>query len=414
MVMVAGLGVANGQAGAVETNHGAAVTGNYRNLLVEAGHTRQEVSNRLAAAVQQLFHGDPRTQAIYFPAGTNQRGATAFIYDVHSRDVRTEGMSYGMMVAVQLDRRSEFDALWNWAKSHMQHTSPAHPAWGYFSWSVQTNGVANDEMPAPDGEEYFATALYFASGRWGNRGPWNYRAEADQLLTDLRHRQLITGKTVKGIMTAGAIFEPKHKMVRFTPDVVNWEHTDPSYHLPAFYELWAKWGPAADRAFWSEAAAASRKFFHQAAHPKTGLTPDYANFDGTPWAAPWNPHSADFQYDSWRTAMNWAVDWAWWAKDPGQRELSDRIQAFFASQGITNYGSRFTLEGKVFGKDHTIGLVAMNAVASLAATDPRARQFVEALWTAPIPSGDSRYYDGMLYLLALLHCSGEFRIWPPQ
>jgi oligosaccharide reducing-end xylanase len=240
-------GVANGQAGAVETNHGAAVTGNYRNLFVEAGHTPQEVSNRLAAAVQQLFHGDPRTQAVYFNARTNQHGAMAFIYDVHSRDVRTEGMSYGMMVAVQLNRQSEFDALWNWAKSHMQHTSAAHPAWGYFSWSVQTNGVANDEMPAPDGEEYFATALYFASGRWGNRGPWNYRAEADQLLTDLRHRQLITGKTVKGIMTAGAIFEPKHKMVRFTPDVVNWEHTDPLVPPPrllrAVGEVGAGCGP---------------------------------------------------------------------------------------------------------------------------------------------------------------------------
>ena len=56
----------------------------------------------------------------------------------------------------------------------------------------------------------------------------------------------------------------------------------------------------------------------------------------------------------------------------------------------------------------------MNAVASLAATQPRARQFVEELWNAPIPTGQSRYYDGMLYLLALLHCGGEFRIWAPK
>jgi oligosaccharide reducing-end xylanase len=56
----------------------------------------------------------------------------------------------------------------------------------------------------------------------------------------------------------------------------------------------------------------------------------------------------------------------------------------------------------------------MNAMASLAATHPRAKQFVEALWNQPIPSGQYRYYDGMLYLLALLHCGGEFRIWAPQ
>ena len=25
-----------------------------------------------------------------------------------------------------------------------------------------------------------------------------------------------------------------------------------------------------------------------------------------------------------------------------------------------------------------------------------------------------RYYDGTWYLMGLLHCSGEFRIWPPK
>ena len=60
-------------------------------------------------------------------------------------------------------------------------------------------------------------------------------------------------------------------------------------------------------------------------------------------------------------------------------------------------------------------LVATNAVASLAATDrERAAKFVEALWKAEIPSGRYRYYDGMWYLMGLLHCSGEFRIWEPK
>jgi oligosaccharide reducing-end xylanase len=66
------------------------------------------------------------------------------------------------------------------------------------------------------------------------------------------------------------------------------------------------------------------------------------------------------------------------------------------------------------GNSHSTALVATNAVASLAATDPRATKFVEALWNAQIPSGRYRYYDGMWYLMGLLHCSGEFRIWPPK
>jgi len=59
--------------------------------------------------------------------------------------------------------------------------------------------------------------------------------------------------------------------------------------------------------------------------------------------------------------------------------------------------------------------VAMNAVASLAATNQeRAKKFVQALWEQPVPSGRGRYYDGMLHMLALLHCSGEFRVWEPK
>ena len=389
--------------------------GNYRNLFAEAGHAPQETSAKINAAFQQLFHGDPTTEAVYFPAGTNANGPLACIHDLANHDVRSEGMSYGMMIAVQLDQKAEFDALWNWAKTFMYHGSPAHPSSGFFSWSMTTNGVAKDEMPAPDGEQYFATSLYFAAARWGNgNGIYNYHAEADRLLIDIKNRKLITGATVKGIKTAGAIFAPDNKLVRFTPDASNWDHTDPSYQLPAFYELWALCGPEPDREFWAQAAKASRDFFQRAANSVTGLTPDYANFDGTPWAAPWNPRSADFQYDSWRTAMNWSVDWAWWAKDVREKELSDRLQSFFESKNLSSYGNRFTLDGNQLDNNHSTGLVAMNAVASLAATNPRAQKFVEALWGTPVPTGPHRYYDGMLYLLAQLHCGGEFKIWMPK
>ncbi len=393
---------------------GAFGSGRYRNLFVEGGHAPAEVAAKINAAFRQLFHGDPATETVCFPAGANADGPMAFIYDVNSGDVRSEGMSYGMMIAVQLDRKAEFDALWNWARTFMYHSASNHPAYGYFSWSMKTNGVANDEMPAPDGEEYFATALYFASGRWANgKGIYDYRAEADRLVSNLKNRATITGTTRSRTQTAGPIFHPVQQMVRFTPDVANSEHTDPSYHLPAFYELWARWGPPADRAFWAEAASASRNFFQRAANPATGLTPDYANFDGSPWGAPWVPQSANFRFDAWRTAMNWSVDWAWWAKDARERELSDRLQAFFEREGIATYGNQFTLDGRALSTNRSTGLIAMNAVAGLAATHPRAKEFVEALWNTPIPSGRYRYYDGMLYLMALLHCSGEFRIWAP-
>lgn len=115
------------------------------------------------------------------------------------------------------------------------------------------------------------------------------------------------------------------------------------------------------------------------------------------------------------TAANWSVDWSWWAADPRERDLSDRIQAFFESKGLGTYGNRWTLDGTTqLEANHSTALVATNAVASLAATNPRAARFVDALWNAPIPSGQYRYYDGMWYLMGLMHCSGEYRIWTPS
>ncbi|WP_437654514.1 glycosyl hydrolase family 8 [Sorangium sp. So ce1182] len=398
---------------------GAYSTGEYRNLFAELGHKPADIDAKIAKAYEQLFHGDPKEQAVLFAAGKNADGPKAYIMDIGNGDVRSEGMSYGMMIAVQVDRKDDFDALWNWARSHMYHAEPRHPGFGYFSWQMRPDGTAIDENPAPDAEEYFATALLFASHRWGNgKGIYDYRKEALNLLGAMKNRKSITGTVNAGKRKATllSLFNAEHKMVRFTPDSDNFakngDHTDPSYHLPAFYELWALWGPEADRAFWAEAAKVSRDYFVKTTHPKTGLAPDYANFDGTPKAASWDAGTANFRYDAFRTAMNWSVDAAWWAKDPRETELSDRILAFFESQG-PKYKANFTLEGKPIVEHDSLGLVSMNGVAALAATHPRAWNFVEDVYQREAPTGKWRYYDGMLYTMSLLHLSGKFRVIMP-
>jgi oligosaccharide reducing-end xylanase len=394
---------------------GAYATGNYRNLFAEAGHSQMEVRRKIDSVFQQLFHGDPDTQTIYYGAGANSNGPLAYITDIKHNDVRTEGLSYGMIIAVELNKKAEFDALWNWSKTYLYVAETNHPSFGFFAWQAHTNGVRMSQFVAPDGEEYYVTALYFAAHRWGNgEGIYNYKAEADRLLSRMRHREPISGKVqwrnAERTVTAGPLFDAEHKMVLFSPSSERNRFTDPSYHLPAFYELWARWGPRADREFWRDAAATSRDFFQHATHPVTALNPDYANFDGT--VVTNFSRSTNFSYDAFRTAGNWSVDWSWWGKDVRERKLSDKLQEFFESKG-TNYGCQFTLDGRTLEDRHAQGLVAVNAVASLAATRAQARQFVEELWNLPIPEGLERYYEGLLYTMALLHCSGEFRIWPP-
>jgi oligosaccharide reducing-end xylanase len=396
---------------------GAFVTGQYRNLFAELGKPAAAIDAKIADAYRRIFHG-PADEVVRFDAGRNERGPLAYVYDAGNEDVRSEGMSYGMMIAVQCDQKQDFDALWNWAKTYMQVSRAGHPVNGYFGWKLRVDGTLTDEMPAPDGEEYFATALFFAAHRWGNGvGIYDYQREALELLDAIKNRPPQTGQVNGGRQTTVvALFNPEHSMVRFTPDAGNFarngDHTDPSYHLPAFYELWARWGPSADRGFWLRAAQASRELFVRAAHPVTGLTPDYSNFDGSPKAASWDEHTVNFRYDAWRTAMNWSVDSAWWAKDSRQTKLSNRLLAFFGTQGEA-YPSTYTLDGTPTNHDHSIGLVATNAVAALATNDALSRSFVEALYATEPPTGKWRYYNGMLYMMALLHVSGHFRVYSP-
>ena len=427
-VMLYVAGFTGASAKSAEDGNGAYATGKYRNLFAEGGHSNREIRAKIDAAYQQLFHGDKQTQAIAFDAGKNENGALMYITDWANHDVRTEGMSYGMMITVQLDRKAEFDAIWNWAKTFMYISDPKAPSYEYFAWSCKTDGTHNSEGAAPDGESYFAMALLFASNRWGDgEGIYNYRAEAHKLLTAMVHREVISAPaknrqhTFNGEHKVGAMMNQDPPMILFVPEITPQMFTDPSYHLPAFYELWSRWGPKEDREFWATAAETSRAFFVKTTNLQTGLAPNYANFDGTPHKNMF-PQSGEFGYDAWRTASNWSVDWSWWRKAAAEQELSGRIQKFFESQGIDKYGPVYTLEGKDMGatpglthESHPEGLVGTNAVASLAATDrKRAKKFVEALWNAPIPSGQGRYYDGMLYLMSLMHCGGEFRIWAPK
>ena len=111
--------------------------------------------------------------------------------------------------------------------------------------------------------------------------------------------------------------------------------------------------------------------------------------------------------------MNIAADHAWFAKDKWAIEQSNRWLKFFLKEGISSYGNEYTVDGKRLGSNHSLGLVAMNAVACLAADLPERSQFLKHLWSAMPPSGQWRYYDGLLYFLGLLHVSGKFRIYPP-
>ena len=150
----------------------------YHNLFTELlGKSNKEVKDKINTAWGHLFYGDNDMQRVYYPVDDDM----AYIMDIGNGDVRSEGMSYGMMIAVQLDKKEEFDRLWKWAKTYMYQDNG--PYKGYFAWHCTSDGEKIHENPASDGEEWFVTALFFAEARWGNgKGIYNYSEEANKIL----------------------------------------------------------------------------------------------------------------------------------------------------------------------------------------------------------------------------------------
>ncbi|MDL2301599.1 xylanase [Lachnospiraceae bacterium OttesenSCG-928-D06] len=373
---------------------------NYRNLFGEMGISEKEIAERLEEIKQSFFYG-AEGEKVYYPVGNDM----AYIVDTGNNDARTEGMSYGMMICVQLNMKEEFDRLWKWSKTYMWMEEGVNE--GYFAWSCQRDGTKNSYGPAPDGEEYFAMALFFASHRWGNgSGIFNYEQEAKDIL----HACLEKGN---GIRAGAPMWNLDNHQILFVPGS---DFTDPSYHLPHFYELFALWAYEEDREFFKEAANASREYLIKACHPVTGFSAEYAEFDGRPMSRelPGRTDVHDkFYSDSYRTIGNIALDYEWFGIDIGQCKAAGRMQEFLWEDGVNENYHTYEIDGSIADPSvlHPVAITATVAQASLASDSKKSMEWVKRFWNLPLRSGNRRYYDNCLYFFAFLALSGNYRIW---
>ena len=275
--------------------------------------------------------------------------------------------------------------------------------------------------PAPDGEEYFAMALFFASHRWGDgEGIYAYSTWA---------KKILQACIWHGAPENKAMWNRDNHLILFVPGS---PFTDPSYHLPHFYELFALWDED-NRKFWQEAAKESRRYLKKACDPDTGLCAEYAEFDGTPHLRTQaeidggNPYRHDWFYsDAYRTAGNVSLDALWFGADSWKENELAAYQKFFREResgekagkepvfGIYEKDGR-TIEGKAL---HPVGLLATIAEGSAVTlhsddeeTAAGGRYWLEQFWNMPLRTGDRRYYDNFLYLFAFLALSGMYRIY---
>ena len=371
-----------------------------RNVFKEIGKTDEEIDKKIKECVRIFFEDEE--EKIY--TAVDDMG---YLTDTGNNDARTEGMSYGMMMCVQLDMKDEFDRIWKWSKKYMYMTEGENE--GYFAWSCSTDGKPNAFGPAPDGEEFYAMALFFAWKRWGDgEGVLEYSKEAREILRACLHK----GENGR---PGYPMWNKENGQILFVPGS---PFTDPSYHLPHFYELFARWAYEEDREFWARAAKVSREYLVTACHKETGLCSEYANFDGSPMdrELPWG-NFGNFFSDAYRTAANIGLDALWFGKDEGQLSIPLRMMKFFGTD-LEACRCEYKIDGTPLDRPvlHPLGLVATMAQSALAIPYDSedfaiARQWVEWFWNQPMRKGVRRYYDNCLYMFAVLALSGRYQIW---
>lgn len=368
-----------------------------KNTFLEYGYTKEQVENKVNEAFYDIFEGMNR----FFFDGLRD---TSYFMDTGNCDARTEGISYGMMMCVLMDKKEYFDRMWKFAQEFMYMDEGFLR--GYFAWSVGPDGRKNAFSPAPDGEEFFAMSLFLAGKKWGDgEGIYNYTFWARKILHTVLHHPL-------------PMWNKENAYVLFVPGSL---FSDPSYHLMHFYHYFALWANEEDREFWKRAENASREFLVKACHPKTGMNPEYANFDGTPNSYGPPKNHGDFYSDAYRTGANIGLDVLWNGKGEGKLcEIADKLVNFFADIPLKDY-KKYKIDGSsVVNEDgieekalHPVGLLATLAQTTLACTTearPAAEKIIHRFWETSLRRGERRYYDNCLYMFALLALSGKYSV----
>ena len=374
---------------------GAYYTGNYESpFKTILGKTDEEIQEKMDQLWNHYFKGDNNSKVYY------DKGSEAYILDVNNRDVRSEGMSYGMMIAVQTGHKEEFDKLWNWAKNHMWHKGGSWD--GYSAWQRGESGSGGDDNCAPDGEMYFMMSLLFAANRWNDS---QYMEDAQYILERMWDNP------------KHSLFNPQHYVITFQPQGNENNFSDPSYDLPAYVDLFSRWSTS-NQDKWSKAAKATRDHLYKSSNTKSGLFSDYNNFDGTPHGVSYNSNAEKYMYDAMRCAMNFGMDYYLFGTDSDrQEEMARRIIDFFEKDNYKH--ARFNWDGSNPQEQYTLGETGANAVAAMALInnsryDAAVKKNLRMAWDAKPMTGQYRYYDGMVHYLAMLHLSGTFKIWKPK
>jgi endo-1,4-beta-D-glucanase Y len=240
----------------------------------------------------------------------------------------SEGIGYGMLIAVYLNDQPTFDKLWNYEQQFLD-------ANGLMNWYIGPDHNVLGMGGATDGDEDMAFALLLADKRWGGMGSRSktYLSEAITLINAIWKYEI--DHTRNDVPTPGDMGGGGGSV------------TNISYFAPAFYRAFGR--ATGQQANWDRVVntcytvlAATLNSANKNA--TNGLVPAWSTPAGVPMPRPNTSDPTHHQLDSCRTPFRLAQDYCW-NNEPKALDYLKKISGFYQMKGAKNILDGYNLDG---------------------------------------------------------------------
>ena len=300
----------------------------------------------------------------------------------------SEGIAYGMLIAVYHADKPLFDGLWQYYKNARNENGVMH-------W--KRNGCANGangNNGATDAELDAAMALIIASCQWSTTSPHNYVNDAKTLIAAIKTHEVEAGSN---------ILKPGDKFGGTSL-------TNPSYFAPAYFRVFAEF-TGTDASFWNSVADKCYQILNANAHATTGLVSDWCNGSGTPGGSGYAYGGVRYHYDAARTPWRFTTDYLWNGNSNALSYLQKNVNwVNGAGGGIANIGDSYERDGSKQSNNHNSTFTGAFANAAMASSQTNANAFAQNFKDIPA-ANDNAYFQRTMRALYYLQLTGNF--WYP-
>lgn len=302
-------------------------------------------------------------------------------------ETRVEAIGFGMILTAYFGDKNEFDGLYDFYLSKLN-------AKNMMAWNVSCEGI-NDPGSATDGDIDVAFSLVVAYNQWGG----DYLEKAKDVIQAIKNAVITTCNNLL-VVAPGYSVESDVGTMWGGCDL-----TDIQYYTPAFFRIFAEVSGDND---WNKLADDTYTILNAAAHPETGLVPDWQSVNGTPGGN--SNRIPFFSYDACRVPWRMSLDYLWNGNEQA-RCWCAKVSDWAYKIGPAEIRDGYNLDGTKNNLDHhNSAFVGGFAVAAMCNNQEVADAFGTEMTSRKLR--DRHWFSMSTRSLYLLPITGNF--WKPS